>query len=274
MMNRQGSILIFTLWVLLILAILSVVLSHRASTDVKLAKYEADNIKATYLARAGVMKMLVELAKDTNSYDSLNEDWNRTEHNPKKLILRDNAVLYGASDESARLNLNSSTLKKEYLVNLGIDDACAQKIVDYKIGKGNKGFEFMEELFLVEGMTHEKYSAIEDSLTIYRGQDSQININTASSSVLEAIIEDSALAQEVLDYRKGPDGEGGTDDDGIFKNASDISVINGLDPALFTVKSGVFRIWAQTFLSGEKEIIKTIEAVADRIGKIYHWKEY
>jgi type II secretory pathway component PulK len=273
-MNRQGSILIFTLWVLIILTILGVILSRRASTDVKLAKYEVDNIKATYLARAGVMKMLVELAKDTNSYDSLNEDWNRTPDNPRELILRNDRILYGAFDESARLNLNSSTLKKEYLVNLGIDDACAQKIVDYKIGKGNKGFEFMEELFLVEGMTQEKYSTIKDLLTIYRGQDSQININTASAVVLETIVQDNTLVQEVLDYRKGPDGEEGTDDDGIFKNASDISVINGLDPGLFTVKSGVFRIWAKAFLSGKEEITKTIEAVADRIGKIYHWKEY
>ena len=86
-MNKRGSILIFTLWVLIILVVLSLILSRRASTDIKLAKYESDNIKATYLGRAGVMKMLAELMKDTNSYDSLNEDWNRDKNDPKRLVL-------------------------------------------------------------------------------------------------------------------------------------------------------------------------------------------
>lgn len=275
MISQRGSILIFTTWVLIILAIFGILLSRRASTEINVARYEVRNMEGAYLAKAAVMKMLVELVKDVNPYDSLNEDWSRAKDNAKTLILRSNTVLYGAYDESARLNLNSSTLKKERLIGLGMDDITAQKIVDYKNGKADKGFEFMEELFLVDGMTREIYSAVKDLVTIYRGQDSQVNINTAGAAVLGAIIQDSALTQGVLDYRKGPDGEEGSDDDGIFKNTSDISVISGLDPALFTVKSSIFRIWAQSFLSDDKEATKAIEAVVDRSsGKIYHWKEY
>lgn len=273
-MKKKGSILIFTLWVLIILVVLSLILSRRASTDIRLAKYESDSIKATYLGRAGIMKMLAELAKDTNSYDSLNEDWNRDKDDPKKLVLRNDTVLYGAFDEERRLNLNGTDLEKNQLIALGIDERLSQKILDYRNSKDEKTFEFIEELFLVEGMTREVFGNLKESVTIYRGDDSKVNINTASEGILNVIIGNSAIVQDVLMHRKGADGEEGTEDDGIFRDASDISMISGLDPALFAVKSDVFHIWAQTILSGDEEIAKEIEAVINRSGKIYGWKEY
>ncbi|MFH1854072.1 MAG: hypothetical protein ABH815_02045 [Candidatus Omnitrophota bacterium] len=269
MIKEKGSILIFTLWVLIILAVLSVMLSRRASTDIKLAKYESDNIKATYLCRAGVMKMLAELAKgqNDNDYDSLNEDWNRGEDNPKELRIAGGTIYYGASDEMGRLNLNGVGLTKENLINLGIDDeTISGNIVKY--GKDKK-FEFMEELFLVDGMTREYYLQIKDFVTIYRENDYRVNINTADEEVLNAVLGDEGLVTEVLDYRKGPDGD--------FKNIGEISTIDGLNPhsALFTVSSIFFRIWAKTSFSEGKTIVKSVEAVVDRSsGKIYHWKEF
>ena len=272
-MNKRGSILIFTLWVLIILVVLSLILSRRASTDIKLAKYESDNIKATYLGRAGVMKMLAELIKDTNSYDSLNEDWNRDKNDPKKLVLREDTVLYGAFDEERRLNLNGAGLKESHLVALGVDEMLSREILDYRNSKGKKRFEFTEELFLVRGMTKEIFGRLEESVTIYRGDDSKVNINTAGEEILGVIIGNSAIAQDVLIYRKGADGEEGTEDDGIFRDPSDISMIGGLDPALFTVESDVFRIWTQAILSGDEEATKKLEAIIDRSGKIHCWKE-
>lgn len=273
-MKKRGSVLIFTLWVLVILVILSVALSRRASTDIKLAKYESDNIKAAYLARAGIMKMLLELTRDTNPYDSMNENWNRAKADPKTLQLKDDVILYGASDEMARLNLNSGSLNPAYLVRLGIDGFLAEKLRAYKDKKGDKGFEFMEELFLVEEMTREIYTEIKDSVTIYRGNDPKVNINTAGENVLKAVVGDDALVQDILDYRKGLDGEESTDDDG-FKDMAELSAIEKLDPGLFTVGSSVFRIWAQVHLRGGEEITKEIEAVIDRkTGKIYYWREY
>ncbi len=272
-MNKRGSVLIFTLWVLIILVVLSLILSRRASTDIKLAKYESDNIKATYLGRAGVMKMLAELVKDTNSYDSLNEDWNRDKNDPKKLVLREDTVLYGAFDEERRLNLNGADLEKNHLIALGVDEALSQKILDYRNSKDEKRFEFMEELFLVDGMTKEVLGRLKESVTIYRGNDSKVNINTAGEEILSVIIGDGAIVRDVLAYRKGADAEEGTEDDGIFKNPSDISMIKGLDPGLFAVESDVFRIWTQTVLSGDGETAKELEAIIDRSGKIHRWKE-
>ena len=274
-MKNKGSILIFTLWVLIILAILSIVLSRRASSDISLSRRESRSIKATYFAKAGIFKMLAELTKDTDTYNSLNGDWNRNEENPKELMLGSDTVLYGASDEGARLNLNAIDLKIEQLVALGIDERIAEAIVEYKKRKGDKGFEFMEELFLVEGMMRETFSAIEESVTVYRKNNPKININTSGERVLAAVIGDEGLVGDVLEYRRGPDGENATDDDGIFRDASDITVnIQGLNPALFIVKSDIFRIWAKAISSDNEEIFKRAEAVIDRqSGKIYHWKE-
>lgn len=274
-MKNKGSILIFTLWVLIILVILSIVLSRRASSDISLSRRESRNIKATYFAKAGIFKMLAELTKDTDTYNALNGDWNRNEENPKELTLGSDTVLYGASDEGARLNLNAIGLTSEQLVRLGADERMAEAIVKYKKRKGDKGFEFIEELFLVEGMTRETFETIKESVTVYRESEPKININTAGEKVLAAVIGDEGLVQDVLDYRRGLDGEGETGDDGIFRDTSDITInIQGLDPALFIVKSDIFRIWAKAISPGNEEIFKRAEAVIDRqSGKIYHWKE-
>ena len=76
MIRYKGSVLILVLWVVIVLSLLSIAISFSASGDVKLARYESENIKAMYLAKAGVVKLIADIKKDPNNYDSLNEDWN------------------------------------------------------------------------------------------------------------------------------------------------------------------------------------------------------
>jgi len=270
MTGHKGSVLILVLWVLIILSLLSIAISFRASGDVKLAKYESENIKAMYLAKAGVIKAIAGLNKDPNNYDSLNEDWNFAQ----EFRFGGGVVTYSAIDEERRLNLNGTGQNlKEELFRLGLDNIISQNIWDYKVMKGEKGFEFMEELFLIDGMTRDVYSIIEPYISIYRGNDSKVNINTAGENVLRAIIGDDMLVNKVLEYRRGNDGIEGTEDDNIFKTNSDISVIDGLDPSMFTVSSNFFRIRPEVYFSEDKKIIKSVICVADRNGKIYYWKE-
>jgi type II secretory pathway component PulK len=283
MTKEKGSILIVTLWILIILSIWAVIVSSRASTDIALAKHESENIKALYLAKAGIMKMIAELNKDTNAYDSLNEDWCRTNDNPKEFKFGGGAVFYGASDEESRLNLNSPTLQKEYLIRLGMDETISQRVLDYKVKKGDKGFEFMEELFLIDDMTSEIYSKIKDYVTIYRGNDAKVNINTSSEEMLDIILgNDTQIIDKILVYRKGLDAKEGTEDDGIFTDDNFSLVFEnfGVTPdnvgnyqSLLSVKSSFFRIWAEASFSEDKKIIKKITSAVDRSGKIYYWKE-
>lgn len=278
MIKQKGSILILVLWVLIILSLLSIAISYRASGDIKLAKYESESIKASYLAKAGVAKMIAELNRDNNNYNSLNEDWNKE----KDFSFGGGRVTYKATDEEARFNLNSQNLSKEHLARLGLDDDISQRILDYKIKKGEKGFEFIEELFLIDGMTRDVYSALEPYVTIYRGNGLQVNINTAGEKVLRALVDNEPVTNKIIEFRNGNDGRAGTEDDGIFTEANFSVVFGnfGITPedilnykSMFNVKSGFFRILVDVSFSEGERMIKHVISVTDRGGKIYYWKE-
>jgi len=278
MKNKKASILIFVMWVLIILSLFSIVVSRNSTSDIKLAKQESVGIKSLYLAKAGIAKAIMDLNKDKNNYDSLNEDWNKE----KEFKLGGGSVLYISCDESARFNLNSSSLSKIHLIRLGLDDDVSRRLVDYKAKKGEKGFEFLEELFLTEGMTADICSKIKDHVTIYRGADPRININTSCEFVLRIVLEDDLMIARIIEFRLGEDNKIGTVDDGMFTedNFSAIFEDFGASPeailnyrALFNIKSEFFRILTETSFSEDKNNIKRIVAAVDRSGKIYWWKE-
>ena len=278
MIKQKGSILILVLWVLIILSFLSIAISYRASGDIKLAKYESENIKALYLARACIAKMLVELNKDRNNYDSLNEDWNRE----REFRLGGGKVAYRAYDEAARFNINSSNLNKKQLIRSGPNDDLCLRILDYRITKGEKGFEFMEELFLVDGMTRDIYTRIKDYITIYRGADPRININTADEDVLRLALGDDLIVSKIIEFRKGDDARIGTVDDGVFSEDHFRVIFENFGVApeaivnyrpLFSVRSDFFRISLDVSFSEGKTRTRHFASVLDRSGKIYYWRE-
>jgi type II secretory pathway component PulK len=279
MIRYKGSVLILVLWVVIVLSLLSIAISFSASGDVKLARYESENIKAMYLAKAGVVKLIADIKKDPNNYDSLNEDWNFE----NELRFGGGVVTYSAADEERRLNLNGHSQNlKEGLSRLGLEDGISQRIWDYKVMKGEEGFEFMEELFLIDGMTKEIYSTIEPYVTIYIGTDSKVNINTVSENVLKAVVEDDMVLDKILEYRRGYDGVDGSDDDRIFtdENFSLTFTDFGITPEniinyqnLFVVKSNFFRIHAKVSFSEDKGIAKTAICITDRNGEVCYWRE-
>lgn len=279
MKNNRASILIFVMWVLIILSLLSIAVSYNATADIRIARYESGSVRSWYLAKAGITKMIIELNKDANNYDSLNEDWNM-EH---ELSLGGGRITCRAYDEEARINLNTSNLNKERLIRLGLADDVSQRLLDYKIKKGEKGFEFMEELFLIDGITRDIYLRIQDYAAIYRGVDPKVNINTASEDILKILLgDDLFMIDKIIAYREGSDGKIGTEDDGIFSedNFSVVFADFGVTPAaisnyqaLFKVKSGFFRVLANASFSEDEKQAKRIAAIIDRSGKIYYWKE-
>ena len=276
MKKDNGSILIFVFWALIMLSLLSIAVSYKYSGDIKLAKYESENIRALYLAKAGVAKEISELNKDRNNYDSLNEDWGKE----KEFKFGGGEAVYRAFDEEARLNLNSLYLQKGHLIALGLDDALSQAVLDYK---AEKGFEFMEELFLVNGITRNIFLKIKDYATIYRGNNPRVNINTADENILNIVLSgDTALVNKIIAYREGNDGKISTEDDGIFREDNFAGIFEnfGITPedvsdyqALFSVRSYFFRIKASAYFADNKDIVRSIEAVIDRNGKVFYWKE-
>ncbi|MCM8797228.1 MAG: type II secretion system protein GspK [Candidatus Omnitrophica bacterium] len=74
-MDKKGSVLIISLWILTIISLFAIGLGHRSALILKIAEYQKDRLKAYYFARAGLQKAIAELQKDSNGYDSLDETW-------------------------------------------------------------------------------------------------------------------------------------------------------------------------------------------------------
>ncbi|MCX5699845.1 MAG: type II secretion system protein GspK [Candidatus Omnitrophica bacterium] len=76
MQNKKGSILLISSWVLLILVVLAIGLGHRSSIALRLCAYQRDNLKASYLAKAGINQAILQLKEDASfPYNSLKSIW-------------------------------------------------------------------------------------------------------------------------------------------------------------------------------------------------------
>jgi len=121
---KRGAILIITLWVLAILAILSIGIGGRMGLELKLTGFDRDNTAAFYLAEAGIKRAMAVLQNTDHAIDSLNEPWscNSEEKNPLFRDIKvgdagtftvsyqfyDGRIFYGVQDEERRLNINNA----------------------------------------------------------------------------------------------------------------------------------------------------------------------
>ena len=121
---RRGAILIITLWILAILAILSIGIGGRMGLELKLTGFYRDNVAALYLAEAGIKRSIVILQSEEHAVDSLNERWscNLEEASPLFKDIKvgdagtftvsypfyDKRVFYGFQDEERRVNINNA----------------------------------------------------------------------------------------------------------------------------------------------------------------------
>lgn len=160
--RKKGAILIITLWILAILTILSVGISGRMGLELKLAGYYRDNMKALYLAKAGIERAVAEKEINDTAPDSdtLNETWANSpglfdKKNPfneetetgnsyytvkytyKESKEAEGVDLYGMMDEASKININKilEPDRKQQLITLlvkvcGLDEAGATAKVD------------------------------------------------------------------------------------------------------------------------------------------------
>ena len=122
--GKQGAILIITLWILAILAILSIGIGGRMGLELKLTGFYRDNTAALYLAKAGIKRSIAVLQSEEHAVDSLNEKWscNTEETDPLFKDIKvgdagtftvnypfyDKRVFYGVQDEERRININNA----------------------------------------------------------------------------------------------------------------------------------------------------------------------
>lgn len=166
-------------------------------------------------------------------------------------------IRYGLIDEERKININTASLEilERLLGFIGqMSSVQATDIAnaildwvdeddDFRSGGAEEGyyaglspsypcanakFAVLEELLLVKGMTSEVFNKIKPFITVYSS--GAVNINTASRYVLEAIGLEQALADKVLRFRQGNDGQEGTADDNVF--ATMASVVTSLNSAV------------------------------------------
>ena len=118
-------------------------------------------------------------------------------------------------DEESKININ--TASNDIISRLpGFDIGLANKLVTSSL----RPFHLKEEILLVEGVTEKIFDDCKDYITVYT--DGSVNINTASVPVMAALGMDDSLISLIESFRKGPDSQEATEDDGIFENTGEI----------------------------------------------------
>lgn len=194
--RREAIALIFVLWLTAILSLLaaSVLLSVRM--EVRSSALQEDEIKAYYLARAGIAHALHLLSTDEMSFDSYNDQWAFIDSEQAGMLSDVGRYVVRVEDESGKLNVNIAT--RDELVNFFGDEALADAIIDWRdeddisqthgaevdwyLSSGlpykprNAPFETLHELLLVRGMTVEGFYAPVSSISIGVGEQTNLSL--------------------------------------------------------------------------------------------------
>jgi hypothetical protein len=144
-----------TLWLVAVLSLLAVAISHRLALELRLVKHRLARTQAQALARGAVRygMLLLQADLEEEPYDWLGDQWAGTEVAPSPegppaaggmepspaivLEVADGAqanvthrIVLRITDEERRLNLNGAELS--HLTGLGVSPEAAQAIVDYR----------------------------------------------------------------------------------------------------------------------------------------------
>ncbi|MBI1883657.1 MAG: general secretion pathway protein GspK [Chlamydiae bacterium] len=329
MKNREkGSILIISIWILVLLSLMASSLAFYAMLHIKVLRYRMDQLEGRYLAAAGVRwTMYVLTQQDLENYEASFQKWALSASYYKNKRMGDGKfsvsyeemdveskikTRYGIVDEERKININ--TAPKQVLLNLPeASEEIVDAIVDWRDQnsspepKGaekdyyedldipypakNAPLEHLSELLLVKGMTQEILKKWGGLITLYG--DGKVNINTASTEVLQILGLDEDLIEKIVEYRKGPDELLGTDDDGVFADegaiartlfdaeplsSTDVSqLVNLVAKGLLGVKSKHFLVQSFAMPSGSDRAARKVEAVVEHVQgdevKIIAWRE-
>lgn len=233
--GRQGQALITSLWILLMLTVITISIAHRTSIALRLNCYQRDRLKAVYLAKAGINWAIKIIESDTNAYDVPDELWADNEEVFKQITFSDNqnefavvgygildeskeeGFVYGVRDEERKININKASygLLAVLLEKCGIEGA-ADKANNILIWRGNKPdddkiyddlgyppkggpFSNREEVKLVKDISTDDFIKLKEYISIYSADD-KLNANTSSKEVLAMLAESLAETDEQKNY--------------------------------------------------------------------------
>jgi hypothetical protein len=231
-----------SLGVLVILGLLGGVFLAHMRLESAYAGRDAHQLKAHYLAVAGVEDAIARLAADSPLVDSYADIW-WMGSSPGMTPLGQGGYTLTVWDEAARIDvMNASPQMLGTLI--GGDAEALALILNFRSSRKLFTIADFAAADLKAGAL-DKLTALGTALDIRK-----VNINTAGADVIAALPGmDAEAAQIIVEFRKGPDGEEGTADDFVFADPADLVKAPGLGtvrtaPAIPFLKSNsnIFRI--------------------------------
>ncbi len=311
------------------LSVFAIAVSRQASQELLFGQWLRDRVLSRNLAKSAIQRVLLELRADKFPvFDAFQESWSSNPAALKDVDLmtgkfsvvcrQDGLTLYGACDEAGKINVNKATpdmlknlfMAADPLLGKNTAEEIADAVADWRDTDDNKTahgaesqayaalskpyaprngpMQSVEELKLILGMTPELYEKIRPYVTVYT--DGKINFNTAPKLTLMGLGLSDALADRVIEFRKGADQMPGTQDDEVFQEPAQISaamsakvafsseefaqMANALAIGVASVKSEVFEVRALGTLNYQSRSTDTwITCVIKRDGTILSWKE-
>ena len=250
---EQGSVLLYVVWAVLLLALFAAGVGSQALFAVALPQRLTYGLQSAYIAQGAISYLTLALERDpTPSVDGLGDPWN---DDPGQFMQRPLAggwfrvtappeagapVRYGMADEERRVNVNTAPAeilarlfevaggmesREAAEVSAAIEDWRDEDEIQRPLGAEDFYYqslrepyeckdaplENVEELLLIKGISPELYRRIEPFVTVHGL--GQINLNTASATVLQTLDVSKPGLEGLLYFRAGEDNREHTADD-------------------------------------------------------------
>lgn len=272
--RNSGSIIVFSIWVLVFFSILSLGLYRVTFSKIQLARKLEERLLGCYLAKAAVLYAHQQRIKDETAYDSLYEL-----RQERKRELGKGSFIYTIIDEESRVNINTAPF--EVIARLpGLNTELAKGIVNSSF----RPFRLKEEVLFIDGIDEKTFDGLKDFITVY--SHGKVNINTASPAALKALGLDDELVEIIRGLRAGKDNKEATEDDGVFENTGEIvnklqgsaaisalqraSLLQLIDQGLISVASEILSLEIETKIL-DRPAMKYVVVVDNE--KIKQWTE-
>lgn len=283
--HNCGSILVTAIWILAFFIILTIGLYSIVSSQLRLANRFQHILMGQHLARSTCIYFLAKRAEKEVPYDLLYEL-----RREQEIELGNGEAAYSLIDEESKININTASsgiIKKLLETAAGLSEVSAQGLAEaLVVRRAEQSFSVKEEILTVEDFKEEIFSALKGYITVYgKGE---ININTASPEVLEALGLEEGLVEIIKDFRVGSDDKEETEDDGYFESSGEIinklrafrmlsekqetELLSLISGNLLNVKSSNFTLQIETKVLGKSGMNYRI--VVDSKNKIREWAEY
>jgi general secretion pathway protein K len=303
MRDEKGIVLVLTLMILALITAMVVEFSYGVYTTTSALTNWKELQRLSFVSKSGV-SLAVKTIQEWQGKDELYKYLDVKIPFENMMEGFNGSLVISAEDENGKFNLNSLRLPasqkvfKNLLRKLGLDESIADRVA-YWINKNsvpglinsqevtkNSSMDSVDELLLIRGIDAKTYEALLPYVTVYSypgvgsspnvmGEDTRVNMNTASIPVIMSLDERITLGQakEVVNQRKLQPFEGSGD---LQRAGFDQGLITAITANILVGKQyppAIFRITSVAEENGIKRVIESVVAVYGNSQSIFYWRE-